>query len=93
MILKINPVQLCSRCLMHEVASWVFDNQLKLEQDVIKQIREELKDVKLVPGECIVCNNKMVAENNLNTIMKILEKNKSNQEVTHEFKKLFGICL
>ena len=90
---KSTPIQLCSRCTVNEIACWVFENQLKIEPDVIKQVREELKDIKLHDGECIVCNNKRVSEGCFERVLSILEKYKSSQGVIEEFKKFSGMLV
>lgn len=89
--MKLNTIQLCSRCTIHEIASWVFDNQLKLEPDVIRQIRDETKDIKLKEGECIVCSSNRVSEGCFEKILQILEKNNSDATVVLDFKKFCGL--
>lgn len=89
----LNPVQLCSRCAVHEIASWALDNQLKLEPETIKQIREELKDIKLKEGECLVCNHNKVADSISEKILSVLETSKTNKAVVSEFKNLFGLSI
>ncbi|MBU3912973.1 MAG: hypothetical protein KKB21_05445 [Nanoarchaeota archaeon] len=86
-----NPIQLCSKCAVHEIASWVFENQLRFDEETIKQIREELKDVKLKPGTCIACSHNNVSDSCLERIASVLEKTKSNPEAVSEFRKLFGL--
>jgi len=94
MIIKFeNPIQLCSRCTANEISSWAFDNQLKLEREVLAQIREELKDIKLKPGECIACSNSNVSDSCFERVLSVLEKNKQNQEIISEFKNIFGLSL
>ncbi len=85
------PVQLCSRCTVNEIASWVFENQLKLEPDTIKQIREELKDIKLSEGMCLVCSHPRVSENCFDNVLKVLEKSDAPKEVIADFKNFSGM--
>lgn len=86
-------IKLCSRCIVNEVANWVFENQLQLEPETIKQIREELKDIKLKEGECLVCNNKRVSEGCFERVLSILEADKANSEIITGFKKFSGMAI
>jgi len=88
---KVSPFELCSKCAVNEIASWVFENQLNLDQNTIKQVREELKDIKLKEGKCLVCNHNRVAEGCFERILLILEKSKTSSDVTEEFKKFCGL--
>ena len=94
MIIKFeNPIRLCSRCTANEISSWAFDNQLKLEREVLAQIREELKDIKLKPGECIACSRPNISDSCFERVLSVLEKNKQDKEIILEFKSLFGLSL
>ena len=76
---------------MHEIASWVFDKRQELSEETCQLIREELKDIKLREGECLVCNGKLVSADCFENILKILEKNKLNNHAVDEFRTLFGL--
>ena len=91
MKIVFNPIKLCSRCLVNEISNWTYENQLCFDEDTMKQIREEMKDIKLVEGECIVCKNKRIEEGCFENILSILEKSKTNSEKISEFRKLFGL--
>jgi len=83
-------IPLCSRCIVHEISNWVVDKRGEIDPEASQQIREELKDIKLTSGECIVCNNKLVSENTFDNIIKIFQKQNIKQEIKEEFKKLFS---
>ena len=86
----INSIPLCSRCITHEVNAWIIDKRAELDPEVTSQVREELKTIKLTVGECVVCYNKLVSENSINNLLKIMEKNKVSEDIKNEFKKLFS---
>ncbi len=88
---KLTPIQLCSRCIVNEISNWVFENQLKIEPETIKQIREELQDIKLQGGNCLVCNNQRVSEGCFEHILSILEKYKSDSEIIENYKQFSGM--
>lgn len=88
---KLTPIQLCSRCIVNEISNWVFENQLKIEPETIKQIREELQDIKLQEGECLVCNHTKVSEGCFERVLDILKKDKSNQEIIENYKQFSGM--
>lgn len=85
------PFELCSRCTINEIANWIFENQLKLNSETTKQIREELKDIKLKSGHCLVCNHSQVSEGCFERILSILEKSKENSQITSDFRKFCGL--
>lgn len=86
---KTLTMQLCSRCLSNEVNSWVSEKWAELDEETKKQIREELKDIKLMNGNCIVCSNSLIAESTSENIFKILEQNKTPEKLKKEFKRFF----
>jgi len=86
-----NPIQLCSRCASNEISSWAFDNQLRMDREILAQIRDEIKDIKLKPGECIACNHPNVSDSCFERVLSVLEKNKQDKEIISEFKSLFGL--
>ncbi len=90
---KSTPIQLCSRCIVNEISNWVFENQLQIEPETIKQIREELQDIRLQEGECLVCNHNKVSEGCFEKVLNILEKYKSDQEIIENFKKFSGMLV
>jgi hypothetical protein len=65
---------------------------MKLDNETIKQIALELRAIKLQEGQCLVCGHSRVSEGCIDNIIKILEKNKANSEVSREFIRLFGAC-
>ncbi len=82
-------IQLCSRCISNEVNSWVSEKWKGLDEETKKQIREELKTIKLISGKCIVCSNNLVATKTSENILKILEENKTSEKLKKEFRKFF----
>lgn len=84
-------LSICSRCIVHEIRSWILDKRGEINPESIQQISDELKLIKLGPGKCIVCNNKFIAENTIENIIKIMEKNKAPESIKKEFKNLFCI--
>lgn len=86
--MKSINLSICSRCLSHEISSWVTEKSGFLSPEIISKIFLELRDIKLKQGECIVCNNSKIAENCVERIIKILEK--ENQELLkQEFINMF----
>jgi len=87
----LNPITLCSKCLHHEINSWVNENWKNIEPKVKMQIREELKGIKLKPGTCVVCNHNSVADKTTERIMEILEQKeyKIPKKLREDFKKFF----
>ncbi len=87
----IKALELCSKCLTHEVNSWINENWKLLNEETKKQIREEIKTVKLKAGTCIVCENKNITDRTSERILEILEENKSPEKLKKDFEKDF--CL
>ena len=83
------PVQLCSRCISHELNSWMNDKWRELDDETRKQIAEELKSIKLKPGACIVCNHGSIADRTSENVAAILKENKTQEKTRKEFEKLF----
>ena len=88
-ISKTNKIQLCSRCINHEINSWVNEKWKELNEEVKRQIYQELRSVKLKSGECIVCGNKLVSDRTPERILGILEENKTGDKVVGEFRNFF----
>jgi len=82
---------LCSRCLSHEVNSWINENWKSLDEETKNQILQELKAIKLRKGKCIVCNSDLVSDGTSEEILKILEQNKVDEKLKRQFKKFFCI--
>ena len=82
---------ICSRCLSHEVLSWIEDKRGKVDGEALKYIREELQTIRLKKGECLVCSNENVAEGTLARISAIFTENKVSKTVLEEFNGLFGL--
>ena len=91
MRLKITstPIQLCSRCLNYEINNWINERWKEINDKAKKEIIQELKAIKLKPGECIVCKNNLVSNDTPLKILKILEDNKISPKIKEEFKKYF----
>lgn len=86
-------LQLCSRCLSHEINSWVNEKWTELDENIKRQVREELTSIELTNGKCIVCNNSLVSKGTSENILSILERNESSKKIKTEFKKLFGFVI
>ena len=87
--LKYTDVELCSRCLYHEITSWMNEKWKELHEEARKQIIDELKSVKLRNGKCIVCDNTLVSDRTTEKILKILEENKISDKLKKEFENYF----
>ncbi len=85
----LKSLHLCSRCLSHEINSWTNEKWKDLDEEVKRQINEELKTIKLRPGECIVCKNTLVSMDTAERILEILKENKVKEEVIEEFESFF----
>ena len=89
----LGAIPLCSKCVIHEINSWIADKRGSLDPEASQQVREELKAVKLKPGECVVCNHTLISDNTFENILKILSKHKADSKVVEEFKKLFSFMV
>jgi hypothetical protein len=87
----IQSIPLCSRCAMHEISSWLWENSSRISPELMSQISIELRAIRLKGGECLVCGNNKVAEDCIENILRILGKNKNNLEVKEEFERLFAM--
>ncbi|MBU1136100.1 MAG: hypothetical protein ABIG37_03810 [Nanoarchaeota archaeon] len=85
----IQPLNICSKCLSHEINSWMNEKWKDLNQEINKQILEELKTIKLKSGGCIVCDNSLIADKTTEKILRILEENNIKPGVKKEFKDFF----
>jgi len=88
-ITKPSGLQLCSRCINHEINSWINENWKEFNEDTKKAIYMELKSISLRLGKCIVCNNTLVSKGTSAKIFKILKENKISPRATKEFKQYF----
>jgi len=82
-------LQLCSRCLNHEINSWVNENWKHINDDARTLIMQELKDIELQLGECLVCKNKSVSVKSSEKILQILDENKTPAKIRKEFEQFF----
>ena len=82
-------LELCSRCLSYEINNWINENWKYITDEARKEMLQELKTIRLKQGECIVCKNGMISDNTLGKILRILKENKTQENITKEFKKLF----
>jgi len=82
-------LQLCSRCLNHEINSWIDERWKELNDETRKEILEELKAIKLKQGECVVCKNSLISTDTTERILEILDENKVEGKLKLEFKKYF----
>lgn len=93
-MIKQNPsstLQLCSRCLSHEIQGWMNEKWKELHEEARKQILEELRAIRLREGNCIVCNNSIVSADTIERIMIILNQNNVSEKTKKEFQKLFCV--
>ena len=88
--MKLTPLSICSQCLSHEITSWLTEKSGFLKPEAIKDIYLELRDIKLKPGECIVCKNSRVSEDCFSKILRVLEKNKIREDLKQEFIAMFA---
>jgi len=84
-------IELCSRCLHNEIVSWINEKWKHLQDDVRRQINEELKGIRLEQGNCIVCSSGLVSKETPEKILKILNENGVDSSVKEEFK--YSFCL
>jgi len=90
---NIKSIPLCSRCAAHEINSWLNEQFGRINPEVIQQIAEELRAIKLASGQCIVCNHTSVSDGCFEGILQVFEKSDVSKKVVDEFKKLFGFVL
>ncbi|MBI2630134.1 hypothetical protein HYW76_03455 [Candidatus Pacearchaeota archaeon] len=83
-------LKLCSRCAFNEMSLWINDKSGEIKPEITQRIMQEIKSIKLVPGECIVCRHNIVSSDCFESILKILEKNRVSSELILEFKHVFG---
>ncbi|MEK6820216.1 MAG: hypothetical protein AABX71_00715 [Nanoarchaeota archaeon] len=88
---QIRQMPLCSRCMHHEVTSWMNDKWRELDEEVRKAMIEELKTIKLRNGECVVCRNNLVSVDTSERILKILEESNVPNRTKGEYRKFFCI--
>lgn len=81
------PLPICSKCIQHEINSWINENIQNLNITLVQKIREEMKRVKLNPGECIVCHENKTADV-AEKVVNILDE-KVDKEKVEEFKRYF----
>jgi len=86
-------IPLCSRCIVHEMNNWLADKRGEIDLDASQKVSEELKDIKLRTGECVVCNHNLISDSTFENILKVFDKHKVNSGVIGEFKKLFGFVV
>ena len=89
MLQIVTTLEICSKCLNHEINSWINDRWNEINENTRVKITEELKTIKLVQGKCIVCNNSLISQGTAENILSVLEENKVSKETINEFKKLF----
>jgi hypothetical protein len=87
----LKTLPLCSKCIRHEVNSWVNENWKDLDIETKLKIREELKGVKLGEGECIVCKSNKIAKETASNILEILKEKEIKDDLKSQFMKYF--CL
>jgi len=85
------PLQFCSRCLNQEINSWVNERWQYINDEARREILQELRTIKLKPGECLVCKNSLISDNTPTRVLKILEENKVPGKILGEFRKYF-VC-
>ncbi len=89
MLQLVTTLEICSKCLNHEINSWINEKWNEINENTRVKITEELKTIKLVQGKCIVCNNSLISQGTSENILSVLEENKVSKETINEFKKLF----
>ena len=85
---KITP--LCRECASHELNEWINEKSPLIKPEVSKEIREEMRDMELKEGKCIVCNKEVISAGWFERICKVLNKYKAEDSFKDEFRKMFG---
>lgn len=83
-------IPLCRECASHELNEWINEKSLSIKPSLSKEIREEIRDMELKDGKCIVCNKDKVSAGWFERILKVLNKQKANEDFKCEFKIMFG---
>ncbi len=86
---KFQAVPLCSKCMLHEINSWINENLEKLNYKVTKKIREELGGARLHQGKCLVCNHESIAVDIPQRVLAVLEDFNVQEKTKKEFIKSF----
>lgn len=81
---------LCAQCASHELSEWVNEKSSALKPEISKEIREELRDMELKDGKCIVCNKEKISAGWFERICKVLNKHRLDDSFKSEFRKMFG---
>ena len=89
--ITFQTLPICSRCIVHEINSWIIDKIGAINPETTQKIRQELKAIKLKEGECIVCSSNFISEGTCEEIVKILKKDRVEEEMIFDFQKAF--CL
>ena len=89
--ITFQTLPICSRCIVHEINSWIIDKRGAINPETTQKIREELKVIKLKAGECIVCSSNFISDGTCEDIVKILKKDKADEKMMEDFQKDF--CL
>jgi len=86
---EYSALELCSRCIHHEINSWLDERWQEIDLATKNLIIQELRTVKLKPGVCVACNNTLIADKMAENVLGILKERKINEAITREFKKYF----
>lgn len=83
-------LQICSRCLFHEVNSWMNENFREFDNETRQKISQELKSIAVKQGECIVCGKESISDNTAKEILRILEEGRVPDKIVKEFRQYFA---
>jgi hypothetical protein len=86
-------IPLCPSCLKHELNSWINEKIPGINAETAREIREAISSIALEKGECIVCKSNRVSSGLFEDVMKVLNKNKVNENLKKEFKKIFSFSI
>lgn len=83
-------IPLCRECASHELNEWINEKSPVIKPELSREIREEMRDMELKEGRCIVCNKEKVSAGWFERICKVINKHRIEDEFKCEFKVMFG---
>ncbi len=86
-------IPLCAQCASHELSEWVNEKSPLIKPEVSKEIREEMRDMEIKEGKCIVCNQDRASAGWFERICKVINKYKLGDSFKKEFHQMFGFEL
>ena len=83
-------IPLCAQCASHELSEWVNEKSSLIRPEVSKEIREEMRDMEIKEGKCIVCNKERASAGWFERICKVINKYRLEDSFKKEFRQMFG---